>query len=50
MVEKINNFLERNQVLKSSGLIPLEWMVLEDLEHHLIIRNKLNGEIKVIDK
>ena len=44
--------MEREVMLaiRRSGLIPVEWIVLEDLERYLIIKNKLHGEIRVINK
>ena len=36
--------------IRRSGLIPVEWIVLEELERYLIIKNKLHGEIRVINK
>lgn len=44
--------MEREVMLaiRRSGLIPVEWIVLEELERYLIIKNKLHGEIRVINK
>ena len=36
--------------IRQAGLIPIEWIVLEELERYLIIKNKLHGEIRVINK
>lgn len=36
--------------IRQSGLIPIEWIVLEELERYLIIRHRIHGEIKVINK
>ena len=41
-----NNLLS----IRQAGLIPIEWIVLEELERYLIIKNKLHGEIRVINK
>ena len=34
----------------SNGKEPIEWIVLEELERYLIIRHRIHGEIKVINK
>lgn len=36
--------------IRQAGLIPIEWIVLEGLERYLIIKHKLHGEIRVINK
>ena len=36
--------------IRQSGLIPVEWIVLEELERYLIIKNWIHGEIRVINK
>ena len=36
--------------IRQAGLIPIEWIVLEALERYLIIRHRIHGEIKVINK
>lgn len=36
--------------IRRSGLIPVEWTVLEELERYLIIKHRIHGEIKVINK
>ncbi len=41
---------KRHEAIKATGLLPIEWMVMEDMEHHMIIRHRITGEIKVIDK
>jgi hypothetical protein len=41
-----NNLLS----IRQAGLIHIEWTVLEVLECYLIIKNKLHGEIRVINK
>ena len=44
--------MEREVMLaiRKSGLIPVEWTVLEELERYLIIKHRIHGEIKVINK
>ena len=37
-------------VIKKNGLQPVGWVVLQDLIHHMIIRHRVTGEVKVIDK
>lgn len=41
-----NNLLS----IRKAGLIPVEWIVLEELERYLIIKHRIHGEIKVINK
>ena len=36
--------------IRRSGLIPVEWIVLEKLGRYLIIKHRIHGEIKVINK
>ena len=36
--------------IRQAGLIPIEWIVLEALERYLIIKHKIHGEIRVINK
>ena len=36
--------------IRRSGLIPVEWTVLEELGRYLIIKHRIHGEIKVINK
>lgn len=36
--------------IRQAGLIPIEWIVLEELERYLIIKHKIHGEIRVINK
>ena len=36
--------------IRRAGLVPIEWTVLEELERYLIIKNKIHGEIRVINK
>ena len=37
-------------VLKRNKLEPLVWVVLQDMEHSMIIKHRITGEFKVIDK
>jgi hypothetical protein len=36
--------------MERSGLSKLRWVVIKELEHLLIIKHRLTGEVKVIDK
>lgn len=37
-------------IIKRNGLQPVGWVVLQDLIQHMIIRHRITGEVKVIDK
>lgn len=41
---------EQNEVIKRAGLNPLCWEVLQDLNHSMIVKHRITGECKVIDK
>lgn len=41
---------EQNEVIKRAGLNPLCWEVLQDLNHSMIVKHKVTGEVKLIDK
>ena len=41
---------EQIAVLKREKLIPSCWKVLQDLNHSMIVKHRITGEIKVIDK
>ena len=36
--------------IKRNGLNPLTWTVIKELNHSMIVRHRISGEIKVIDK
>ena len=38
------------EALKRAGLAPISWAVVRELPHSLIVKNRLTGEFKVIDK
>lgn len=38
------------EMLKQNGLNPLLWTVLKELDHKLIVLQRLTGEVKMIDK
>lgn len=37
-------------VIKKNGLQPMCWTVLQDLTHSMIIRHRVTGDVKVINK
>lgn len=41
---------EQARFIKANGLTPIEWVVLKDLNHSMIIKNRITHEVKVIDK
>lgn len=38
------------QILERAGLNPLCWMVLQELSNSMIVKHRVTGEVKVIDK
>ena len=55
---KMNHLAQKNaaptkaqaEALKRAGLAPIAWAVVRELPHSLIVKNRLTGEFKVIDK
>ena len=41
---------EQKKVMKKNDLNPVCWMVLQDLNHSMIVKNKITGEVKLLDK
>lgn len=41
---------EQKTLLGSKGMIPGMWEIRQDLPNSLIIRNKVTGEFRLIDK
>ena len=41
---------EQARIIKANGLIPIEWVVMQDLNHSMIIKHRITHEVKVIDK
>lgn len=41
---------EQTETIKKQGLSPLCWVVLQDLPHSMIVKHRVTGEVKVIDK
>lgn len=37
-------------IIKKNGLQPMYWTVLQDLTNSMIIRHRVTGEVKVIEK
>lgn len=40
----------QSEVIKKQGLSPLCWVVLQELPHSMIVKHRVTGEVKVIDK
>ena len=38
------------EIMKRNGLNHLTWTVIKDLNHSMIVRHRITGEVKVIDK
>lgn len=38
------------KVLESNGLNKLTWVVIQDLMHSMIVRHRITGEVRHIDK
>ena len=41
---------EQQEIIKRNGLQPMVWTVIQDLNHSMIVRHRITGEVKVIDK
>lgn len=41
---------EQVKILEQNGLNKLTWVVIKDLNHSMIVRHRITGEVKVIDK
>lgn len=41
---------EQSRVLEKNGLKPLAWAVVKDLQFSMIVRHKITGEFRVINK
>lgn len=41
---------EQAKVLEKNGLNKLTWVVIKDLNHSMIVKHRVTGEFKVIDK
>lgn len=40
----------QQEVLRRSGLNVLTWVVIKELNHSMIVKHRITGEAKVIDK
>ena len=38
------------EVIKRNGLNVLTWVVIKDLNHSMIVKHRITGEVKVLDK
>lgn len=38
------------EIIKRSGLNPALYVVIEELEHNLIVKHRITGDVKVIGK
>ena len=50
MTKKKEPSKEQNTIIKRNGLNPLCWVVLQDLTNSMIVKHRVTGEVKVIDK
>ena len=41
---------EQSRIIQANGLTPIEWAVLKDLNHSMIIKHRITHEVKLIDK
>lgn len=41
---------DQARIIKANGLTPIEWVVMRDLMHSMIIKNRITHEVKLIDK
>lgn len=41
---------EQKKVMKKNDLNHVCWMVLKDLTHSMIVKHKITGEVKLLDK
>lgn len=42
--------VEQSKVLANNGLRPEVWTVVKDLQYSMIVRNRITGEFRVINK
>lgn len=42
--------VEQVRILEKNGLNRLTWVVVRELHHSLIVKHRVTGEFKVIDK
>ena len=41
---------DQARIIKANGLAPIEWVVMRDLMHSMIIKHRITHEVKLIDK
>lgn len=41
---------QQQEIIKRNGLNALTWMVIKELGHSMIVKHRITGEVKVIDK
>lgn len=41
---------EQARILEKNGLNKLTWVVIKDLNNSMIVRHRVTGEVRVIDK
>ena len=41
---------EQQEVMKKNKLPPLTWVVVKDLKYSMIVKHRITGEFRVIDK
>ena len=41
---------EQQGIMKRNGLTAACWTVLQDLHHSMIVRHRITGEVRVLDK
>lgn len=41
---------QQQEVLKRNGLNVLTWVVIKDPNHSMIVKHRITGEVKVINK
>ena len=40
----------QQEVLKKNNLNPLTWVVIKDMDHGMILKHRITGEFRMIDK
>lgn len=41
---------QQAEILKNNKLNPALYVVLKDLNHHMIVKHRITAEVKVVDK
>ena len=41
---------EQKDILERNGLKAMCWTVIQDFQHGMIVRNKLTGDVKMLNK